>query len=203
MFSNVFHAKDKQHDGNLILCRPFCQFSVPPKESFYQRMQQRIESLSAAMGSETEGSTRSTLNSNVKREAECGAAPCEPAAVAAHLQGVKLREAQETGLEKRYVVSCGVQGSNDIRLHGRWMELSTHKVPDLVVSTCFNHVLYFLHQGFNHFSKPDARMIPIHPNCVSIFVLSHGEPPRWIPSRRCGRPAPGRPNGSHGGSRAN
>jgi hypothetical protein len=120
-------------------------------------MQQRIESLSAAMGSETEGSTRSTLNSTVKREAECNgdSAPCEPAAVTAHLQGVKLREAQETGLEKRYVVSCGVQGSNDIRLHGRWMELSTHKVADPVVEKpCFE--CFFSHRFspcfFSHFN---------------------------------------------------
>ena len=118
-------------------------------------MQQRIESLSAAMGSETEGSTRSTLNSTLKREAECHAdsAPCEPAAVTAHLQGVKLREAQETGLEKRYVVSCGVQGSNDIRLHGRWMELSTHKVARWF-QRCFD-ILYIFSLIFTTFLMCD------------------------------------------------
>ena len=94
-------------------------------------MQQRIESLSAAMGSETEGST---MTSNAKNAAECNQdeAPCEPSAVTAHLTSVKVENAagsKETGHEKRYVVSCGMkQGANDIRLHGRWMELSTNKV---------------------------------------------------------------------------
>ena len=100
-------------------------------ESFYQRMQHRIESLSAAMGSETEGSA---MTSNPKNGAECNQdeAPCEPSAVTAHLTSVKVQNAagsKETGHEKRYVVSCGMkQGANDIRLHGRWMELSTNKV---------------------------------------------------------------------------
>ena len=92
-------------------------------------MQHRIESLSAAMGSETEGST---MTSNPKNGAECNqdAAPCEPSAVIAHLTSLKdASGSKETGHEKRYVVSCGMkQGANDIRLHGRWMELSTNKV---------------------------------------------------------------------------
>ena len=94
-------------------------------------MQHRIESLSAAMGSETEGSA---MTSNPKNGAECNQdeAPCEPSAVTAHLTSVKVQNAagsKETGHEKRYVVSCGMkQGANDIRLHGRWMELSTNKV---------------------------------------------------------------------------
>ena len=59
--------------------------------------------------------------------------PYEPPALVYHQHEIKMEEnpadAQETGHEKRYVVSTGLkQGSADIRLHGRWMELSTHKL---------------------------------------------------------------------------
>eukprot|EP00438_Fugacium_kawagutii_P003373 Skav228254 [mRNA] locus=scaffold3112:264241:268087:+ [translate_table: standard] len=126
----MFHAC--AHIGEAAV--PFWELlpGRPAEESFYQRMQQRIESLSAAMGSETGASMGSTTNSN-RRGTECNmdGAPCEPTALTAHLQQQKVEavDAQETGLEKRYVVSCGVkQGGNDVRLHGRWMELSTNKV---------------------------------------------------------------------------
>ena len=137
-----------------------CSSILETKESFYHRMQRRIESLSAAMGSEIEGSM-SNLNST-----QCNdSAPCEPPAITAHLQGLKNLETQETGLEKRYTVSCGVkQGANDVRLHGRWMELSTNKVEtDTVWKTGTRKTKRISHRANSQLLEPSSLLTMLCP----------------------------------------
>ena len=62
----------------------------------------------------------------------------QPSAILAS-QGVKMAEEilneSQSGSNKRYVVSCGVkQDGQEVRLHGRWMELSTQRVDNVSVA---------------------------------------------------------------------
>ena len=107
-------------------------------------MHERLEALQTVLASavppqqEVLTSTASTEDRQAERPPTANFYKQRSMQTSAILASRGMKDAEEhvngvpNGLSKRYVVSCGVkQDGQEVRLHNRWMELSTQRVDNV------------------------------------------------------------------------